>query len=1701
MSSHPRRRRAARPDAAERLEPRVMLAAFAGLVNFQPAAAPIPAGYAVDSGAVYADRGNGLAYGWDAAGVVTADRDDALSPDQRYDTLAHLSHRNTAGPPRVWEMAVPNGSYTVRLAAGDPTYTDSIHSFLVEGEIVTPGTPSADRRLLEAVATVQVSDGRLTVGQGPNGSNAKLAFIEVRDSTSVLRVNGGGASKAGLDGTTFVPSSSFVSGGANYVQANNPTISGPISPATNAIYQDEWTGGRQNGVAAGGVAFSYTLPAAADGDYLARLHFAELNKNGPGLRVFDVNLGGGRVELDKLDLFQQAGYRNATVRDFVAKVSGGSLKVDFVAQTENAKVSAIELIPLGPGDNAGLSQRLGTQGGVVNDYTAGGGGGNTDDRPAGTGVTGFIPLLSGETFDPLTNDGRNPADFVRDGDEFYTWRQNKGYDEDEGKAAGANDVTFRLTPEGHLHILGVPNAGQNEPFGYISTEDGYRNYHLSLEYKWGQEKFTPRQNLKRDSGLLYHAIGPDKIWTTDVETQIQEGDTGDFHFLWFQNSNPGQTRATVALAPGTNVYQPGGTPSVDRSQSVTKSQTVDTLTGWNRVEVIIEGDNVTAVVNGVVVNRATDMKFENGSALLPLTEGKIQLQAEGAEIFYRDIQIKPTHAVGGRGDYKVLVFQETAGFDHRGPGTIGAAEAAIRKLGASNGFGVDVANQSAGFFTDAKLAEYDAVIWNSTTGDVLDATEQAAFERYVRAGGGFVGLHAASDTEYQWPWFGQLVGAYFENHPNQQVATIRVDPEASIGAGGSGLLHPAVDSLPNEWRRFDEWYNFQSNPRGDVNVLLTLDESSYNEADGSDAADDHPISWWHDFEGGRSFYSGLGHRPETYTEPLYLTHLLGGIEYAAGVSRVAPADAVVLFGDGGLAAFEAKAGGPAGWVVNADSELEIVPGTGDVKTKQGFGDYRLHLEFKTPATAPGTPEQQRGNSGLFLAGSYELQILDSYGDADFGQNDLGAIYNASAPAINAALPAETWQIYDVTFTAARFDAAGNKVADARVTAYLNGVLVQDDVAVPGPTQGGMAEGPGLRPIVLQDHDANSRVKFRNIWVEPSAAAPAGADAELSPDRPRLLFNDPKGGTASPLQRVFLRNVGPEPLEVLGASIIGPDASRFAIGVPIQTGTVAPGNGASVGVRFDPPSEGVFGAFLEVRTNSARQPNVLIPLRGLGTDGLYGDLEPSLQYVLDTLQIPVNVADPNPATGPIENFFGARAGDEQVKIELLERAGDGPVTVVPLAVFSGEQSPDFRLGRHAPGDLAGRTEMFVVSTADDQTLNPFVFGGGTQSFTPDGPFALYTEWPAFDDRVVSTQNALNTFDAGKQKYAFYPLKDAADNLVPNAYVVGVEEATNDDFQDAVLVVTNVRPAADLRPGKIGGRVYEDLIGPRYPDNLTGFVDPGEPGLGGATLYLDANDNFERDADEPTTVSAADGTFEFAGVAPGFYRLAQLSPPAGFRLTGPDSAGWEIDLQPGQTRGGFTFVNRDDVAPRVASGAFDFEQGQSVTLTLSEDATDLFGGAGGYRLTNLTTGGTATLPTLETNVGDDPQAVRFAWTHSAANPTPALGDGNWRFEVVPENVVDDGGNAAEPYALDFFVLAADANRDRRVDLGDFLALRQNFGRRDDPPHSAADFDYDGKVDLGDFLVLRRQFGRSMPAPPPGLFGDAPVGDGDGEDDPAA
>ena len=217
---------------------------------------------------------------------------------------------------------------------------------------------------------------------------------------------------------------------------------------------------------------------------------------------------------------------------------------------------------------------------------------------------------------------------------------------------------------------------------------------------------------------------------------------------------------------------------------------------------------------------------------------------------------------------RILVYSRTAGYRHA---SIPAGIKALEKLGWEHGFEVE-ASEGVHSFRAGRLERYDAVVFLSTSGTVLDGPGRTALTHYLKQGGSWLGIHGASTTEYDWPWFGELVGARFDQHPPVQSGVITVEDKD----------HPATEHLDPTWTRRDEWYAFTSNPRPRVRVLLTVDEASY---EGGTMGADHPIAWCHERLGGRSFYTALGHTDESFAEPAFLSHLRGALSWLTQALR------------------------------------------------------------------------------------------------------------------------------------------------------------------------------------------------------------------------------------------------------------------------------------------------------------------------------------------------------------------------------------------------------------------------------------------------------------------------------------------------------------------------------------------------------------------------------------------------------------------------------------------------------------------------------------------------------------------------------------------------------------------------------------------------------------------------------------------------
>lgn len=228
-------------------------------------------------------------------------------------------------------------------------------------------------------------------------------------------------------------------------------------------------------------------------------------------------------------------------------------------------------------------------------------------------------------------------------------------------------------------------------------------------------------------------------------------------------------------------------------------------------------------------------------------------------------KLEEKKSMNGYLDYmNVLVYSRANRSKHE---SRAAGVEAIKKLSENYNFKAEFTEDST-YLTKENLKKYKVVVFLSTSGNVVDQNGKEALQNYIRNGGGYVGIHAASTTEYEWEWYGKLVGAFFDDHPKIQEATINVVDRK----------HPSTKHLPEKWVWTDEWYNWRSELSKDIKVLLTVDESTY---EGGKHSGFHPIAWYHEFDGGRAWYTALGHSNEHYSDPNFLKHILGGIIWAA----------------------------------------------------------------------------------------------------------------------------------------------------------------------------------------------------------------------------------------------------------------------------------------------------------------------------------------------------------------------------------------------------------------------------------------------------------------------------------------------------------------------------------------------------------------------------------------------------------------------------------------------------------------------------------------------------------------------------------------------------------------------------------------------------------------------------------------------------
>lgn len=447
--------------------------------------------------------------------------------------------------------------------------------------------------------------------------------------------------------------------------------------------------------------------------------------------------------------------------------------------------------------------------------------------------------------------------------------------------------------------------------------------------------------------------------------------------------------------------------------------------------------------------------------------------------------VMPGHVTHAEELPRVLFLTKSAGFMHgvvKRAKDAQLAHAEEQLIAAAKGKFIVDATQDCDKINAENLKRYSVVVFYTTGELPISEDGKKALMDFVKSGGGFAGSHCATDTYYKWEEYGKMIGGYFDGHPWHMKVPIKVEVHD----------HPATRHLGAGFEITDEIYQFKNYSREGKTILMSLDTDKMDPqqvAKGKRKQDnDYAIAWTSRHGKGRVFYTALGHRHEVWSSPVFQQHFVNGILWTMrrgeSIFNGHTLDGWKLKVNGnnvsqwktGVAAMDDKDPRELKLVGDEKGELVNTKGHGrDIYSTYLHGDAVIHLDVMVP---------KGSNSGVYVMGEYEVQVLDSYGKENLGMGDMGAIYSAKPPSVNACKKPGEWQHYEIHFQAPRFDKSGKKVANARFhKVILNGKVIQENIEMKGPTPGGIdgKEKP-LGPLMFQgDHGP---VAYRNIIIQP-----------------------------------------------------------------------------------------------------------------------------------------------------------------------------------------------------------------------------------------------------------------------------------------------------------------------------------------------------------------------------------------------------------------------------------------------------------------------------------------------------------------------------------------------------------------------------------------------------------------------------------------
>lgn len=1315
-------------------------------VNFQPAGAPVPSGYVVDSGAAYTDaRG----YGWvtqASLGSATHDpldltpntRDRNLEADQRLDTVMHMQYppsstsTTAVKTPGAWEYAVANGLYQVTVAVGDPFFGSDPENYVIHvegatavaGYAPTGGTGSATRHTT-ATVTVPVSDGRLTV-DAIGGTNTKLDYVDIAPTAPDTTPPAAPQNVAATAGDSQIALSWSANGESDFAGYNiyrstslPVGLSSPLngaSPLASIGYLDT---GLQNGTT-----YYYVVEA--------------------------VDSSGNKA---------QAAAVSATPQTSTVPLD---VKVNFADQ--------------GTAPPAGYVTDWGQQYGLRSGANQGSG------LSYGWVVPGTSTPLN------LVGNGRNrnnPPYSLNDPDvRLATFIHMQGND-----VAGFTGIASPGAWE-----LAVPNGTYNVTVsvGDDATRDS--SHQIQIEGQTVIAAFVPTSNLHASASKLVSVA--DGRLTIDANG----GRNTKINYVTVQGAASGATNPSVRSSSPAN-----GATNVLRNTPVTAEVSLPnvgagvdeaTLTSAN-VRLLRESDGsvVPANVNtsgggDVIVLQPTVLLDANTTYRFEVTAALKDLSGASFTPFTSRFT---TGSAGGGSSTSGVAFEKVALPTATGRAFTSLAIGPDNKLYAGTLDGdivrfpinADGTTGTAEVISTIRTAEGGP---RTIVGLAFDPAATAANPiLWVTNDFSWTGSSDAPD------WSGKITrlsGAALGNAQNYVVGlprSIRDHETNSLAFGPDGALYVAQGSLSSTGEADPAWGNRAEHPLSAA--ILRIDTSAITSPPLDVKTPD----------GGGSYNPSAGGAPLT----VYASGLRNAYDmvWHSNGKLYAPTNGAATGGN----APATPATLPASCANRIDSASQgaytgpQVPGLTNQPVAQDDFLFRV-----VKGGYYGHPNPQRCewvlNGGNPTSGADPAEVTQYPVGTQPDRNWRGAAYDFGLH----YSPDGT-----IEYTGPAFGGALNgKILVARYSAG-DDIIALTPNGTNGDISGADAGIPGLSgfndPLDLTETPANGNLYVTELGAGRITLLRPSANAKISVGSARLIFNDVQGGAPSATQNVNISNTGGAPLSVTGLSFSGPNAGQFQLASPPALPLTIPSGGSvNVGVAFNPSSVGPMGASLDIASSDAATPTVSVVLRGLGALGVGGTSEPSLQWILDTYQIPIQVGDSNPGDSllPPSPLLG-----DEVSMDRLQRATAGPVTVEPIGVFGPQSSGGTvaAAGWYVSGNPASKTQLFTVPNSAYQALQPTT--SGTLSFDPGAAtFGFYSVWPFFSNREVDQEDAFNTWEPtvpNRHKVRVYPLKASNGTVTPNAYVVAFEETTSDyDYQDLVFIVRNVKSGgAALPPGSV------------------------------------------------------------------------------------------------------------------------------------------------------------------------------------------------------------------------------------------------------------------------------------------------------------